>query len=48
MAEKELTYEEVVEICTKKCCGILREDAKNECTNPYWCIYELTADSGLE
>lgn len=48
MEEKELTYEEIVEICTKKCgCGIRRGD-QIECTNPYWCLYELTPDSGLD
>ncbi len=49
MKEEPLTYEEVLEICTEKCgCGFVREDGKIECVNPYWCLYGLTPDSGLD
>lgn len=49
MEEKPLTYEEVLEICTKKCgCCVVRDDGKIECLNPYWCLYGLTEDSGLD
>lgn len=49
MVKKTLTYEEIIEICTRKCgCGILRADGEIECTNPYWCIYDITEHSGLD
>lgn len=49
MGKKTLTHEEIVEICTRKCgCGILRADGEIECTNPYWCIYDITEHSGLD
>lgn len=49
MSGDSLTYEEVLEICTKRCgCCVVRDGGKIECLNPYWCLYGLTADSGLD
>ena len=49
MKEQPLTYEEIFEICIKKCgLCIMKDDGAIECYNLYWCLYGLTSDSGLD
>ena len=41
---KELTEDEIIEICTKKCIGDLRPDGKIQCYMTYGCPHGILDD----